>query len=112
MPGPDLACIALDAFPLRITAGCAALESVCHVGMPARGQRMVRAVSSSLPAGTAVKTSPSTAQRQRPCRGSIDVLHNGSGGVSKLVASARSISLKVIAAPETKHIAGYPADMM
>ena len=73
-------------------------EGMCHAGMPARTQRMVRAVSSSLPAGTAVKTSPSTAQRQRACRGSIDVLRNGSGGVSKLVASARSISLKVAAA--------------
>ena len=73
--------------------------------MPARAQRMVRAVSSSLPAGTAVKTSPATAQRQRACRGSIDVLRNGSGGVSKLVASARSISLKVAAAYQAMHVA-------
>ena len=81
-------------------------EGMCHAGMPAWGQQMVRAVSSSLPVKTAVKTSPATPQRQRACRGSIDVLRAGSGGVSKLVASARSISLKVTAAHSSMHIAG------
>ncbi len=55
----------------------------------------MRTVSSSFPAGAAVVASPSGSQRQRSCRGSLDVLRSASCGVSKLVASTRNVTLKV-----------------
>ena len=66
-------------------------------GAPAggMGSRLLRTVSSSFPAGTAVIVSPSAAQRQRTCRGSLDVLRSASSRVSKLVASTRNVALKV-----------------
>ncbi len=55
----------------------------------------MRTVSSSFPAGAAIVASPSGPQRQRSCRGSLDVLRSASCGVSKLVASTRNVTLKV-----------------
>ena len=64
-------------------------------GMSGRGQRLLRTVSSSFPAGAVIVASPSSAQRQRSWRGSLDVLRSASCGVSKLVASTRNVTLKV-----------------
>ena len=75
-------------------------------GLPAggMGSRLLRTVSSSFPAGTAVVASPSAAQRQRAYRGSLDVLRSASSRVSKPVASTRNVALKVSVGWNIMHI--------